>query len=125
VAVVAAGSVAAEAADMKTLALIAAAFATAATAQASVQKTLRVERPEKGAGARVTHVRLLRGTVPRRTAAVVLSDTRCNPDRHGISHCLNRLRLANGRVVLAQHDHMMMNMPCLSPGEHVILTPAR
>ena len=56
---------------------------------------------------------------------VVLTDTRCDPDRMGVSHCLNRMRLADGTVVTVQHDHAMMNMPCLSPGERVVLTPRR
>ena len=87
--------------------------------------TLRVDRPAKGAGAKVTTIVLLRGTVTHRMRAVVLTDTRCTPDAHGVSHCLNRMRLADGTVVTARHDHMMMNMPCLSPGEHVVLTPRR
>lgn len=86
---------------------------------------LRVDRPSKGAGAKVTTVKLLRGSVTRRSSAVVLTDTRCNPDAMGVSHCLNRMRLADGTVVTVQHDHRMMNMPCLSPGEHVLLAPRR
>ena len=86
---------------------------------------LRVDRPAKGAGAKVTTVKLLRGTVVHRMSAVVLTDTRCNPDAGGVSHCLNRMRLADGTVVVAQHDHRMAAMPCLSPGEHVMLTPRR
>jgi hypothetical protein len=113
---------------MKKLAVIVAALcpavaAVALTAQASTSKIVRVDRPEKGVGARVTHVRLLQGSVPRRVHALVLTDTRCNPDENGVSHCLNRMRLANGHTVLAVHDHMMMRMPCLSPGERVLLTP--
>jgi hypothetical protein len=86
---------------------------------------LRVDRPSKGAGAKVTTVKLLRGAVARETRAVVLTDTRCAPDARGVSHCLNRMRLANGMVVTAQHDHTMAAMPCLSPGETVVLTPRR
>jgi hypothetical protein len=82
-----------------------------------------VDRPEKGAGAKVTSVHLVQGVVPHRMRAVVLTDTRCTPDAHGVSHCLNRMRLADGTVVTVQHDHRMMDMPCLSPGEHVTLTP--
>jgi hypothetical protein len=99
------------------------ALAVPATAGTSAAK-LRVDRPDKGVGARVTTVRLLKGSVAHRTSATVLTDTRCAADMVGVSHCLNRMRLANGRVVLAQHDHRMAEMPCLSPGEHVVLTPA-
>ncbi len=60
------------------------------------------------------------GTPLRRpTAAVVETDERCQPDRLGVSHCLNRLRLADGRRLLVRHDHRMADSPCLSPGERV------
>jgi hypothetical protein len=108
---------------MRTLAIVLAALILPASALAG--GGLRVDRPSKGAGAKVTTVKLLHGSVTARTRAVVLTDTRCSPDAHGVSHCLNRMRLANGAVVMAQHDHRMMDMPCLSPGEHVLLTPRR
>jgi hypothetical protein len=55
--------------------------------------------------------------------ALVLTDTRCAADAQGVSHCLNRMRLADGATITVRHDHRMMDMPCLSPGEHVTLTP--
>ena len=108
---------------MKKIAFVVVALVFAATAQASTRATLRVDRPEKGAGARVTHVRVINGVVRHRTRGLVLTDTRCTPDRNGVSHCLNVIRLANGKSILVVHDHMMMLMPCLSPGEHVFLRP--
>ena len=108
---------------VRILLVLVAVLATALPAQASGGKALRVDRPDKGAGARVTTVHVVRGAVARRIQAVVLTDTRCNPDARGISHCLNRMRLADGTLVTVQHDHRMMDMPCLSPGEHVTLTP--
>jgi hypothetical protein len=110
-------------AGMKKIAFIVVALVFAATAQASTGVTLRVDRPEKGSGARVTHVRLINGVVRHRIRGVVLTDARCNPDGNGVSHCLNRIRLANGKTILVVHDHRMMNMPCLSPGEHIVLRP--
>jgi hypothetical protein len=98
-------------------------FSTSPAQAFSAQRSLRVDRPEKGAGARVTHVRLISGLVRHRMRAVVLTDTRCNPDMNGVSHCLNRMRLADGHLILVVHDHRMMDMPCLSPGEHVLVTP--
>ncbi len=56
--------------------------------------------------------------------ATVLSDEECEPDVAGISHCLNRLRLANGSEVVVRHPHDMMKIPCLEPGEHVQLVAA-
>jgi hypothetical protein len=108
---------------MKWLLVFVAALALALPAQAAPMKTFRVHRPEKGVGARVTYVHLLKGSVPRRMRATVLTDSRCNPDANGVSHCLNRMRLGNGVVVTFVHDHRMMDMPCLSPGEHVTLAP--
>jgi hypothetical protein len=108
---------------MRTLLVTVAVLAIALPAQAAGGKALRVDRPEKGAGAQVTTVHIVRGVVAHRMRAVVLTDTRCNPDAGGVSHCLNRMRLADGTLITVQHDHRMMDMPCLSPGEHVTLTP--
>jgi len=110
--------------SMKWLVPVLAALLLALPAVASPMKQLRVDRPEKGQGARVTHVRVVKGTVARRMRALVLTDTRCAPDARGVSHCLNRLRLSSGRVVTVVHDHRMMDMPCLSPGERVTVSPA-
>jgi hypothetical protein len=54
-------------------------------------------------------------------AATVLTDENCEPDRFGVSHCINRLRLAGGRALTVRHDHNMGNDPCLSPGEQVVV----
>lgn len=108
---------------MKTILLVIAILALAVPAHGAGSKTLRVDRPEKGAGAKVTTVRLVKGTVARRMRAVVLTDMRCNPDAQGVSHCLNDMRLANGAVVRVVHDHRMATMPCLAPGEQVTITP--
>ena len=107
----------------KLVVALAVTLAVALPAQSATSKVLRVDRPEKGAGAHVTTVRMLHGTLTHRVRATVLTDARCNPDVRGVSHCLNRLRLANGRTVTVVHDHRMATMPCLSPGEHVTLTP--
>ena len=108
---------------MRWLLVIVAALAVALPAQAAPAKKFRVDRPEKGVGAQVTYVHLVKGSVPRHMRATVLSDKRCNPDARGVSHCLNQMRLANGAVVTVVHDHRMMDMPCLSPGEHVMIAP--
>lgn len=55
--------------------------------------------------------------------ATVLTDTGCEPDAHGASHCLNRLRTAAGDVIDVRNDHRLANEPCLAPGEHVLLAP--
>lgn len=60
------------------------------------------------------------GTLPARPQlGTVLTDTNCQADSYGVSHCLNRIRLATGRVIVVRHDHSMMNDPCLAQGERV------
>lgn len=56
------------------------------------------------------------------TTATVLTDTNCEPDGDGVSHCLNDLQIGNV-VVTVQHHHQMHSIPCLSPGETVTLMP--
>lgn len=56
------------------------------------------------------------------TTATVLTDTNCEPDADGVSHCLNDLQIGNV-VVTVQHHHQMHSVPCLSPGETVMLMP--
>ena len=54
------------------------------------------------------------------TRAVVLSDSNCQPDADGISHCLNDLQIGTS-VITVQHHHNMQAVPCLTPGETVQL----
>lgn len=53
----------------------------------------------------------------------VLTDTGCEPDAVGASHCLNTIRLASGKVIAVRNDHRLANEPCLAPGERVIVAP--
>lgn len=62
----------------------------------------------------------VRGALPKGSVTgKVLTDTNCDPDLYGVSHCVNVIRLAGGREITVRHDHQMMNDPCLSPGETV------
>ena len=56
--------------------------------------------------------------------AEVLTDTDCAPDEHMISHCRNEMRLPDGRTIVLRHPHDMHTVPCLAPGEQVLLVPA-
>ncbi len=61
------------------------------------------------------------GQVPEgATTATVRSDSNCQPDADGVSHCLNDLQIGNV-IVTVQHHHQMSSVPCLSPGETVSL----
>src|SRR5512139_2855892 len=43
------------------------------------------------------HAELVSGSMPAAAVtATVVSDEQCQPDARGISHCLNRMRLADG-----------------------------
>lgn len=69
--------------------------------------------------------RLVSGHAPKReTVATVLTDEDCAADAHGISHCLNRIKLADGSRIAVRHPHDMRKIPCLAPGEHVNIRPA-
>lgn len=73
------------------------------------------------AGYLMTNLRA--GTIPEgATTATVLTDTNCEPDADGVSHCLNDLQIGNV-VVTVQHHHQMHSVPCLSPDEIVTLMP--
>lgn len=71
---------------------------------------------------RVLHALRMAGGVPSSpTPATVISDSNCSPDARGISHCTNALRLRNGRILTVRHPHRMMEVPCLEPGEGVVV----
>lgn len=59
-----------------------------------------------------------------RAEATVLTDEDCMPDQQGISHCRNVVRLADGRILVLRHPHDMDKVPCLEPGETVLLRRA-
>lgn len=72
-------------------------------------------------------LRALRVKGPMPTSAViatVLSDENCEPDAQGVSHCINRLRLPNGKTLVVRHPHNMADVPCLAPREKVVVRPA-
>jgi hypothetical protein len=77
-------------------------------------------------GARASSVDVLEsGGMPREpTMAEVLTDTDCAPDGYMVSRCRNEMLLADGRRVVLRHPHVMSSVPCLAPGEQVLLVPA-
>lgn len=99
-------------------------------AASSTSKTRTVlvssgREPSPSSPGPVLHVLDLKGPAPSRPEmATVLSDENCNPDSDGVSHCINRLRLAGGATLVVRHPHRMMEVSCLEPGEHVMVRPA-
>jgi hypothetical protein len=72
----------------------------------------------------VLHGRLVEGAMPRdATEGTVLTDEDCAADFRGISNCLNRVRLADGRQIAVRHPHDMSEVPCFAPGEPVRIVP--
>lgn len=66
------------------------------------------------------HAMRVKGPIPARaTVATVLTDENCEPDADGVSHCINRIRLPNGKTLVVQHPHNMDVVPCLAPQERV------
>jgi len=64
---------------------------------------------------------LVDGQLPSQAMqAVVRTDSNCQPDQHGVSHCLNELAVGAATVVV-RHHHKMSEVPCLTPGETVTI----
>lgn len=71
------------------------------------------------------HAGLEKGALPKgQVVATVLTDEDCAPDRKGISHCRNEVSLPSGQIVVLRHPHAMHHVPCLAPGERVLLRRA-
>lgn len=96
---------------------------TALPAQRQLQISSVMPPPSNSDGLRA---KLVGGTMPTAAVeAVVLTDEECQADAHGLSHCLNRLRLPNGSEIQVRHPHDMTLVACLAPGEHVrLVAPA-
>ncbi|HWQ23393.1 MAG TPA: hypothetical protein VNK94_04740 [Gaiellaceae bacterium] len=87
--------------------------------------TVSATMPPPSAHARRLSAMLEEGALPAGpTPAEVLTDTDCAPDERMISRCRNELRLADGRTLVVRHLHDMRSVPCLAPGERVLLVPA-
>lgn len=52
---------------------------------------------------------------------VVLSDSNCQPDANGLSHCHNQVALSNGRRITVVNTHFMRINRCLAAGEQLSL----
>ena len=64
---------------------------------------------------------LVSGQLPSQAMqAIVRSDSNCQPDQDGVSHCLNELVIGSATVVV-RHHHKMSAVSCLTPGETVAI----
>jgi hypothetical protein len=79
-----------------------------------------VKEPPPSASANDMRAVLIDGELPHNAIeATVLSDEDCEPDKDGVSHCRNRLRLRGGSELTVRHPHRMHDVPCMTPGEIV------
>lgn len=71
------------------------------------------------------HARRISGEIPTsEIVGTVVSDENCEPDENGVSHCLNRIELPGKRMLVVRHPHDMTVVPCLYPGERIIVRAA-
>jgi len=57
-----------------------------------------------------------------RVAGIVTSDTDCQPDSRGLSHCRNAIELADGSRIVVVDTHQMSRNRCLAPGDRLSLS---
>lgn len=101
--------------------------AGAEASEEAVTKTVLVfaKEPSPSTSPTSLHAGLEKGKLPAgEVEATVLTDEDCAPDQHGISHCRNVVSLPSGRTVVLRHPHEMHEVPCLEPGETVLLRRA-
>ncbi len=58
----------------------------------------------------------------KRVTGTVISDTDCDLDARGLSHCHNVIELTNGTRITVIDTHNMHRNRCLQPGERISLT---
>ena len=77
--------------------------------------------PHRSASEKLLMTSLFSGQLPSgATRATVRTDSNCQPDQEGVSHCLNELAIGSATVVV-RHHHKMSEVSCLTPGETVTI----
>ncbi|MBX5477162.1 MAG: hypothetical protein IRZ18_08595 [Clostridia bacterium] len=69
-------------------------------------------------------LKILDGALSGREEGVVRADFNCAPDRAGLSHCTDVIDLVAGGVLTVENTHAMSKVPCLGPGDRLVLTPS-
>ena len=70
-------------------------------------------------------LQIVDGSVPAAgttVVGVVVSDTLCQPDAQGFSHCHNGIELADGKRMTVIDTHQMSRHPCRDPGQRLSLS---
>lgn len=68
-------------------------------------------------------LRILDGTLSGSEEGVVRADFNCAPDAEGLSHCTDVIDLVRGGVLTVENTHAMSRVPCLGPGDRLLVTP--
>ena len=77
-----------------------------------------------GSGGRYL-LQVVKGQLPnpgKPITGTVTSDTNCDADVQGLSHCNNNITLPNGSEILVIDTHNMHRNRCLGPGDQLKLT---
>lgn len=70
-------------------------------------------------------LQVVEGRAPKagkRLSGTVTSDTNCDADAEGLSHCQNIIELTDGSRITVIDTHNMHVNRCMSPGERISLT---
>jgi hypothetical protein len=70
-------------------------------------------------------LQVIKGDAPKTRKPVigtVTSDTDCDADAEGLSHCHNTIKLANGSEITVIDSHNMHRNRCLGAGDKLTLT---
>ena len=70
-------------------------------------------------------LQVVEGRAPKagkRLTGTVTSDTNCDADAEGLSHCQNIIELTDGSRITVIDTHNMHVNRCMSPGERISLT---
>jgi len=70
-------------------------------------------------------LQMLEGKTPKAGKAIVgtvVSDTDCEADAEGLSHCHNAIKLADGSKITVIDTHEMHRNRCLGDGDKISLT---
>lgn len=69
-------------------------------------------------------LQLIEGQFPKngkRVVGTVVSDTDCDPDPDGLSHCHNEIQLPGGKKITVIDSHNMHKYRCLAGGDRIEL----
>lgn len=97
----------------------------AAAAQPPIPPGVAMKSWQENGGDGRYLLQIIKGDAPKTRKAVigtVTSDTDCDADAEGLSHCHNTIKLANGSEITVIDSHNMHRNRCLGAGDKLTLT---